>query len=227
MREILLITKKDLATEFRSRESIILIFILSLVLTFTMRSIFSDKLEIEGENEYYLSGMMWATFIFTAMLFSSRSFLKEKENNCLSALLLYPVEGGVIYLGKLLSTLFLLALTLVFTLLLFILFFEPDPGHIATSLPIFLAGIFSFAVLSTFVSALSLRAGEGRDIVFIILMVPFILYTIVVPSVRATAEVFQGAALDSVFTELTMVLVFGLAFFMLSYLLFDGAVRTA
>jgi len=225
MREILLIAKKDLAIEFRSRESIVLIFILSFVLTFAIRAIFADRLEITGANEHYLSGMIWATFIFTAMLFSSRSFLKEQENNCLSALLLYPVEGGVIYLGKLLSTLFLLLLTLIFTLLLFILFFEPDAGHLLTSLPIFLAGVFSFAVLATFVSALSLRTGTGQGIVFIVLMVPFILYTIVAPSVRATSEIFQGASLGSVSPELGMVLVFGLAFFMLSYLLFDESVR--
>ena len=191
-----------------------------------MRSIFSDRLEIGEENQHYLAGMIWVVFIFTAMLFSSRSFLKEKENNCLSALLLYPVEGGAIYIGKLLSTLVLLFLTLAFTLLLFVFFFEPDASHLAQSIPIFLAGSFAFAALSTFVSALSLRSGSGRDVVFIILMVPFILYTIVTPSVRATSEIFQGSGFGAVLPEFTLVLVFGLAFFLLSYLLFDETVRS-
>ena len=227
MREILLITKKDLAIEFRSRESLVLIFILSLVLTFTMRAVFSERLELGQENEYYLSGMIWVVLIFTAMLFSSRSFSKEKEQGCLFALLLYPVEGGSIYIGKLLGTLVLLCLTLFSTLLWFSLFFEPDLGKIGTALPVFLAGSFSFAVLASFVSALSLRTGAGRDVLFIILMVPLILYTIVVPSVRATSEIFQGAGLGSVSSELVMVLGSGAAFFFLAYLLFDETVRAA
>ena len=225
MREILLIAKKDLAIELRTRESLVLVFILSLVLAFIMRSMFSDRLELMANNSHYLAGMMWACFVFTALLFSSRSFLKEQEEGCLSALLLYPVEGGVIYLGKLLSTLVLMLMTLVFTLLLFMLFFEPDMGQLAEALPFFLVGSFSFTVLATFISALSLRSGEGQGIVFIILMVPLILYTVLVPSVQATAEIFKGEGLSSVLSELTLVSVFGIAFFMLSYLFFDEAVR--
>jgi len=224
MQEILLITKKDLAVEFRSRESLILIFVLSLVLTFSFRAIFSEELDIGKENEYYLSGMLWLTLLFTSLFFSSRSFLKEKENDCISALLLYPVEGGMIYLGKMLSTFFLVCLTLFSTFLWFLIFFEPDVHYLLTSLPLFILGSFSFAVLATFISALSARSGS-REIIFIILMVPFILYTVVVPSVRATSKIFQGSNLGSVLSELLIVLGSGIAFFFLSYLLFDLAVR--
>jgi heme exporter protein B len=51
---------------------------------------------------------LWATFVFTGLLGVQRSFLLEREQDCLAGLLMAPIDPSAIFVGKLLANLVVL-----------------------------------------------------------------------------------------------------------------------
>lgn len=109
------VTSKDLRSELRDASGIITMVLLGFLVVL----VFSFSLE-PGARESALarSGVLWAAFLFPALIAVGRSFEAEKEAQCLEGLLLCPVDRSVIYLGKLLSSV-LLALASGFLVLVF------------------------------------------------------------------------------------------------------------
>jgi heme exporter protein B len=99
--QIWTITRKDLRCELRAASGIITMVLLGFLVVL----VFSFSLE-PGARESSLarSGVLWAAFLFPALIAVGRSFESEKEVQCLEGLLLCPVDRTVIYLGKLLSS---------------------------------------------------------------------------------------------------------------------------
>ena len=115
------ITKKDLRTEMRSASAIITMvllgFLVVLVFSFSMDS-------GAAESDLARSGVLWAAFLFPGLLAVGRPFEGEKEAQCLEGLLLCPIDRGVVYLGKLLSSLVLSSATGLLVLIFFGVLFD-------------------------------------------------------------------------------------------------------
>jgi heme exporter protein B len=111
--QILAIVWKDFVTELKTRElfSAMFIFALLVILIF----IFSVNLSIVNASEVG-PGILWVAFLFSGTLGLNRSFVIEKENECLMGLMLAPADRTAIYFGKLISNLVFLSIMELFIL---------------------------------------------------------------------------------------------------------------
>src|SRR5919108_4327296 len=97
---------KELRTEFRSRELLTttVVFILVIVVLFSFT--FDPSV---GESRRFGPGLLWLSFLFAASLMLQPCFLREQNNDTLSALRLSVRDPFSIFLAKLgANTLFLL-----------------------------------------------------------------------------------------------------------------------
>src|SRR5437588_12243432 len=97
---------KELRTEFRSRELLTttVVFILVVVVLFSFT--FDPT---AGESRRFGPGLLWLAFLFAASLMLQPCFLRELNNDTLSALRLSVSDPFAIFLAKLAAnTLFLL-----------------------------------------------------------------------------------------------------------------------
>src|SRR6202046_2845005 len=97
---------KELKTEFRSREllmtTVVFVIIVLVLFSFTF-----DPLAAEARR--FGSGLLWLSFLFAASLMLQPCFLREQNNDTLSALRLSVSDPFAIFLAKLIAnTLFLL-----------------------------------------------------------------------------------------------------------------------
>src|SRR5438093_13655954 len=114
---------KELRTEFRSRELLTttVVFILTVVVLFSFT--FDPS---AGESRRFGPGLLWLAFLFAASLMLQPCFLREQNNDTLSALRLSVSDPFAIFLAKLAAnTLFLLLTELVMLPVFSVLFNVP------------------------------------------------------------------------------------------------------
>src|ERR1700724_1665592 len=87
---------KELRTEFRSRELVTttVVFILIVIVLFSFT--FEPS---AGEARRFGSGLLWVAFLFAASLMLQPRFLREQNNDTLSALRLSVAASFAIFLS--------------------------------------------------------------------------------------------------------------------------------
>ena len=128
---------KDLASEWRSREQMASMFFFALLTLF----IFNFSLNLDpAQVRELMPGLIWIAFSFTAVIGPRRSFIAERENDCLDALLMSPAPKGALYLGKLTANLLFTLAVEVVLFPLFVLVFAallpPHPAIMVTSIAV-------------------------------------------------------------------------------------------
>ncbi|MEE8310700.1 MAG: heme exporter protein CcmB [Candidatus Binatia bacterium] len=182
---------KDIMLESRSRETISALFVLGLVILL----IFNFAIDVEPANVSRLApGMLWIAIVFSAMLGLGRVFVIERENGCMTALVLAPVERGSLYLAKLLVNVVLLLVFEALLLPVFALMFGLDlSAYIVNLIVVLGAGSLGLAAAGTLfaLAALGTRARE--------LMLPLIVLPLQIPlliaAVKATDIVMRDGSL--------------------------------
>lgn len=188
VRVALLVVKKDLTVEVRSRELLYttVFFAVSCVL------VFSFALVKEGQPlDDVAAGILWVAIAFSGTLALGRVFERERQTETLRALLLAPADRPAIYVGKLLSILLLMGVTEAVLVPLVGLFFQaPILAHPGLLAALLVTGTLGYAAVGTLFAAMLVRA-RSRDV-----MLPILLYPITVPviiaGVRGTAAIFQA-----------------------------------
>src|SRR6478752_1378325 len=95
----LLVLKKDLAIEFKSREIVYttLFFAVACVMIFSFAFVMEEGVPVEGAA----AGILWIAVAFSGTLALGRTFERERYGETLRALLLTPGSRAAIYAGKL------------------------------------------------------------------------------------------------------------------------------
>ncbi len=219
IRAALAIAGKDLRTELRSKETI------SAMLVFALLAIllFSFALEFDRTGRAAsAAGVLWVTLIFAGTLGLGASLGREKDQGCLDGLLLTPVDRSALYFGKLAGNfLFMLVVALILLPLLTILFdisfFRPLVGAVL------LLGILGYAGVGTLISSMSAYA-RGREVLLPILLLPIAL-SILIPAVRGTRGLLEGAPLHELTVWFNMLGATNVIYIALAYMLFDFVVE--
>jgi heme exporter protein B len=98
---VLAIIWKDLVLEARSRETVASLFVLGVLVLV----IFNFAVDIAPDDVADVRpGVLWIAIVFSATLALGRAFAIERENGCMTALLLAPVDRGLVFFAKLSST---------------------------------------------------------------------------------------------------------------------------
>jgi heme exporter protein B len=178
---------KELRTEFRSRELLTttVVFILVVVVLFSFT--FDPT---SSESRRFGPGLLWLSFLFAASLMLQPCFLREQNNDTLSALRLSVGDPFAIFLSKLTANAVFLLLTEVLMLPVFAILYNV---HIFPVFPqlvlVLLLGSLGVAIPGTAFSAISAQA-RMRELMLPLLLLP-LLTPVLIASTEATAALLD------------------------------------
>ena len=175
---------KELRTEFRSRELLTttVVFILTIVVLFSFT--FDPSVT---ESRRFGPGLLWLAFLFAASLMLQPCFLREQNNDTLSALRLSINDPFAIFLAKLAANTLFLLLTELFLLPFFALMYNvPVVGVLHWLVLVFVLGSLGISIAGTALSAISAQA-RMRELLLPLLMLPLL-----TPILVASTEVTKG-----------------------------------
>lgn len=208
---------KDIRAEIRTKEIFSSMFIFSLLVLV----IFNFSIDLLEVNPLDIAqGVLWIAFTFSGILGLNRSFLFEKENDCIQGLMLTPVDRSAIYLGKMLGNLVFMLIMEAIAVPIFVVLFNIGiyDKIISLAIVIFL-GTLGFVTVGTLFSAMSVNI-KAREV-----MLPILLFPIVVPliiaSVKSTGAILTGKPFDDIISWLKLIAVFDVVFLVVSFLSFE------
>jgi len=218
IRAVLVVTRKDILIEARTREILFttLFFALSCVMVFAFGFVKEGR-----PMDDVAAGILWIAIAFSGTLALGRAFERERQGETLRALLIAPIDRPALYIGKLLSILILLAVVEILIVPLVALMFQaPVFEHPWLMTGLLIAGTVGFAAVGTLFAAMLVRA-RSRDV-----MLPILLYPLTVPviiaGVRGTAALLeQPADLPVARMWLSMLVAFDVVFITLALWTFE------
>ena len=216
LRSAWLIARKDLRTEFRTRDTLNASVSFALVVLM----LFSFAFDLGREEFYDISGgLLWLVYTFAGALIVNRSFIREVPNDCLDVLIASPMPAWSLFLGKVIAGFTLLMIVELVSLPVFGLFnniiwvptFWPHLG-------LMLLASWGIAVTGVAFSAVTVNV-RLRE-----LMLPVLHYPLLIPlligAMQISTVLLKGQATD-IFQELRIVIVFDLIFTSLALYLIE------
>lgn len=218
LKTALVITSKDLYSEWKTKQIISTMLIFSALVIVTFSFAFDPA---NNTVKAVIPGMIWVITIFSGILGLNRSFLGEQANDSLNGLIVAPVDPSSVYLGKFFSNLILVILVQIVAVpLLFILFDFKVLGNIGLLLVVLLLGAIGFISVGTFLAALSANSKSSE------MLLPIILFPVVSPVIIAAVQAtkiilinFENMA--SAFSWMKLMAAYDLVFFVICFILFE------
>lgn len=171
---------KELRTEFRSRELLTTtgVFILVVVVLFSFT--FDPS---SAESRRFAANLLWLAFLFAASLMLQPCFLREQNNDTLSALRLSVDDPFAIFAAKLAAnTLFLFITELVMLPVFAILFNVPVLRVFGQLALVLFLGSLGISIAGTALSAISAQA-RMRELLLPVLLLPLLAPVLVASTV--------------------------------------------
>ena len=181
--QMLLVLRKDLLLEVRRRDSLLTMFFFGTLLLF----VFHFSFDLAPDRIVGMApALLWLAFLFTGTLGLAQLFQAERENHCLDALLLSPLDRGALFLAKTLFNFVLMFLVELVVIPLFWILFNLSSWNLLPQLfLVTLLGTLGFCVLGTILSAVTLRA-RARE-----LLLPLVLFPLMIPVILATIRCME------------------------------------
>ena len=221
LRETYLVLRKDLILQLRRRDSLLTMFFFGTLLLF----VFHFSFDVAPDKMAEMApALLWLAFLFTGTLGLAQMFQSERENHCLDALLLSPLDRGALFLAKSgFNLLLMTAVELVVMPLFWILFNLSSWNLLPQLFLVTLLGTVGFCVLGTIMSAITLRA-RARE-----LLLPLVLFPLMVPVLLATIRCMEMILKTGSFGDaapwLRLLLGFDVIFLTLGVLIFDWVIE--
>jgi heme exporter protein B len=188
LQTVLLVARKDLLVEFRSREILYttLFFAVACVLVFAFGFV------REGQPvDDVTAGILWIAIAFSGTLALGRAFDRERQNETLRGLLMAPIERPALYVGKLAGILVMLAaVEIMLVPIVALMFHAPLFAHPILLTSLLLAGTVGFAAVGTLFAAMLVKA-RSRDVLLPVLLYPMTV-PVIIAGVRGTAALLQN-----------------------------------
>ena len=198
------IARKDLRTEFRTKESINASASFALVVLV----LFSFAFDLGREEFYDISGgLLWLVFSFAGALIVNRSFVREIPNDCLDVLTASPAPAWALFLGKAISGYLLLLLVELISLPVFGMFFNIQwVGSFWQLLVIMVTATWGITIVGTAFSAVTVNV-RLRE-----LMLPVLLYPVLTPmligAIQMTTAILGGESRGNNSDSMRLIFVF-------------------
>ena len=222
LKQTYLLLRKDLLLELRRRDSLLTMFFFGTLLLFVFH--FSFDLPPDKVAEM-APALLWLAFLFTGTLGLAQLFQAERENHCLDALLLSPLDRGALFLAKTSFNLILMLLVELVVMPLFWILFNLSAWNLLPQLfLVTLLGTIGFCVLGTIMSALTLRA-RARE-----LLLPLVLFPLMIPVILATIRCMESVLRNGEFGEavswLKLLVGLNVIFITVGVLIFDWVLES-
>lgn len=223
---------KDLVTELRAKQTLPTMIVLGMLIVWILR-IASEATTID--LAVMCPAALWIAFLFAGLLAQERSFATEQQNECISALLLAPIDSGTIYLAKLFVNITMLCL---FEILIVPVVFIAFRIHANDKWPalilVLLLGNFAISSVGTLFSALvqvTRARGALLSIIVLAILMPVMIpasFALLLISGAVPPELAGTGALAFVGTFDTAIgymIAFDAVFVVTCWLLFGFAIK--
>lgn len=210
---------KDLLSELRSKEIATSVLVFALLVLVVFNFAFEPGTDTIG---LVAPGILWVAFTFAGVLGLNRTFATEKENSCLEGLMLCPIDRGVIYWGKLLSSFAFMLIVEAITTPIFLVLFNLPIFMPRLGLIIVLATL-GFASVGTLFSALAANT-KARDIMLPILFFPIVI-PVIIAAVETTGPVLAGGFWADISTWMQIMIAFDVIFIVVAALVFEFVIE--
>jgi len=189
LRKAWMLAAKDLVAESRTWEmasatlasAVLAIFILSFALDLG-----------GGAARAAAPGILWSAVVLSGTVGLGRSTAREQQARCIDGLLLAPVDPAVIFAGKALGVLVVMAGVEAVLLPLTVVLFGAPLLRPAILLVLAL-GTIGYAAAGTLVAAMAANT-RAREVLLPVLLLPLAVPALIA-AVRATAVLAEGATL--------------------------------
>lgn len=215
IKRAIIIAKKDLLSEFRSKQIITSTLIFSLVVIITFSVALGDS---RTNLDWQIPAILWISFMFGGMLSISRSFTIEKDKNSLEGLLLVPMDRTAIYIGKVISNLLLMFLMEIWIIIMIIIFFDYDI-KIIPIIPIIILGTIGFVIVASILSAFAINVKSSGHFLPVILFP--VLWALIIPVVSSTKIIFSGGDFSEIIQEMKLMTIYDIIFFSVGFIVFE------
>ena len=184
LRPTTILLKKELRSEFRTRE----LLTTTWVFVVTVMVLFSFTFEpTQAESRRFGPGLLWLALLFAGSLMLHPSFAREHVNDTLAALRMAPIDPVSIIASKILANLCFLLVAEVFLLPIFAALYNLSLAPVLPQLLlVMLLGTLALSIVGTVFSAISVHA-RMRE-----LLLPLLLLPLLAPALIASTEATRG-----------------------------------
>jgi heme exporter protein B len=208
MAAAVLIARKDLAIEFRTRSA----FAAALVFALVAIVIFYFAWDVTAVAATDLApGVLWVIFTFSGLLGLHRSFAVEETDRALDALLASPIDRESIFLGKAFANLLFVLGVQAIAIPAVALFYNLPLTNVA--LPLAAIAVLAAIGLVAVGTLFSAMASNTRlaELLLPVLTLPFFV-PVVLPAAQSTARLLAGRPIAEAMVWLRILIAFDIVF---------------
>ena len=169
------IARKDITIEFRSKATLNLMVLFSLVTSM----MFSVSVPVSIADEV-APALLWLIFVFVGMLGYARAFIREVELETLDGLRIAPVNPASIVFGKILYNLALMLITEAVVLPVFIGVFDISIARPSIFAGVLTLGNIAFVIATSSLAILVIKS-RTRE-----LLLPVMIFPVIFPIISST-----------------------------------------
>jgi heme exporter protein B len=214
--QLVTLIAKDLRIEARNRQTLGLVAVLGILIITVLGLGLGAQNNVAG---FSATAVLWVAYLFSGVLCFEKTMAVERNDGVLAALLMAPIDRGVIYLAKLVSNLLLIVAVAAVVTPAGVLFF----GFDLSAAPIAFAGVMAlsiigFAAVGTLFAAMvsSTRLQGG--------LLAMMIFPIALPLVLCSTQLLMKAFRDGVApaaSAIGVLVAFDLIFLVVSWLVFE------
>ncbi|MBS3943501.1 MAG: heme exporter protein CcmB [Dethiobacter sp.] len=164
------------------------------------------------------ASLLWIIFFFSAMTGVSRAFVQEEETGSAIALKM-AADSGPVFLGKFLFNAALLVGVAVLVVPLYLVMFNLSVALIGGFVATVFLGVVGLAAAGTILSALAAQSALKGSLLTV-LSLP-ILLPLLIGATNATRTALSGGNINSMMTDLSMLIFYNGSVLAASLLLFE------
>ena len=157
---------KELKLEFRTKETMLSMFLLGIILTFLF------SISIENVKQEFIIVYFWIIIFMISSLGLYRSYQNEKNLDSFNLMLSSPVDPSIIFISKVVSFFIQIFIVQIFLFPIFILFFKLNLSISYEVVFLTLVTNWYISSLGNIIGGITLRSNRNEMIIPILLF-PF------------------------------------------------------
>ena len=171
---------KELKLEFRTKETILSMFLLGIILTFLF------SITIENVKQEFIIVYFWIIIFMISSLGLYRSYQNEKNLDSFNMMLSSPVDPSIIFISKVISFFIQILIVQIFLFPIFILFFKLNFNFSYGVLFLTFATNWYISSLGNIIGGITLRSNRNE------MIIPILLFPFSAPILLAIIRATEG-----------------------------------
>jgi|TARA_B100000519_G_C14222018_1_gene428036 heme exporter protein CcmB len=171
---------KELKLEFRTKETILSMFLLGIILTFLF------SITIENVKQEFIIVYFWIIIFMISSLGLYRSYQNEKNLDSFNMMLSSPVDPSIIFISKVISFFIQILIVQIFLFPIFILFFKLNFNFSYAVLFLTFATNWYISSLGNIIGGITLRSNRNE------MIIPILLFPFSAPILLAIIRATEG-----------------------------------